>query len=219
MKKNLLKIPTEIVAKLETIKGGEVVAGCAVMFRANILTTGQLKHLGIMLTNEGLEVPATVVPPASQGKFSRKNLEGLEIKRDDLPKETHYRSVEVPNWGNSYKGTHKVDFPYEKYPRDFDPPRELAISIKCQNTKLGLQGYVIAFKVNEILEKTSKNFKNRLLENLNLLQENVGACGVAPADAALTDYMKTLHVSWELLPHGTREDVIARIFRRQIAVA
>lgn len=210
MKKNLRKIPKEIIAKLGTIKGGEVVAACAVMFSANILVAGQLKHLGIMLTNKGLEVLDTVVPPASQGKFSRKNLEGLEIKRNDLPKETHYRSVEAPNWGNY--GTHTVNFTCEKYPRDFDPPRELTISVKCQNTDPGLPGYVIAFKVNEILEKTNKHFYRRLFENLNLLQENVGACSVEPADATLTDYLKSLHVSWELLPPGTREDVIARIF-------
>lgn len=211
MKKNFRKIPAEIAAKLKTIKESEVVAGCAVMFKADVLSTGRLKHLGIILTNQGLEFPDTVVPPVSQGKSSRKNLEGLEIIRYDLPKETHYRSVEAPNWGNY--GTHTVDFPYEKYPRDFDPPRELAISVKCPNIAPGLPGYIIAFRVDEVLEKASKHFERRLFENLNLLQENVGVCGVEPADAVLTDYMKSLHVSWELLPPGTREDVIARIFR------
>lgn len=61
--------------------------------------------------------------------------------------------------------------------------------------------------------KTNKDFKDRLLENLNILQENVGACGIEPATMALSDYVKSLHVSWELLPPGTREDVIDRIFR------
>jgi len=210
MKKNFRKIPAEIVAKLKTIKTSDVVAGCAVMFRANILAAGQLKHLGIMLTNDGLKVPESVIPTASQGKFSRKNVEGLVIIRKDLPKETYYRSVEAPNWGNY--GTHTVDLPNEKYPRDFDPPRELAISVKCKNTEPGLPGYVIAFKVNEVLEKTSKQFNKRLFENLNLLQENVGACGIELADTALSDYMKSLHVSWQLLPPGSREDVVARIF-------
>jgi len=213
MKKNLRKIPAEIFAKLKTIKTDQVVAGCAVMFKPDALAAGQLKHLGVTLTPTGLEVPDFVIPLTSQGKFSTKNLEGEEIVRKDLPKETHYRSVETPNWGDSYKGTHTVDLPYEKYPRDFDPPRELAIFMTCENMKPGLPGYVIAFRVNDVLEKNKRSFKHRLFENLNLLQENVGTCGIEPADVALTDYMKSLHVSWELLPPGSREDVIARIFR------
>lgn len=219
MKKNLRKIPADIAAKLKTIKAEQIVAGCAVMFKPDALAAGQLKHLKVTLTAKGLDVPDFVMPLASQGKFSTKNLEGEEIIRKDLPKETHYRSVETPNWGNSYNGTHTVDLPYEKYPRDFNPPRELAISMTCDNVKPGLPGYVIAFRVNDVLEKNKRNFKNRLFENLNLLQENVWTCGIEPADVALTDYMKSLHVSWELLPPGSREDVIARIFRDRLPSA
>ncbi len=213
MKKNIRKIPAGLLTKLKTIKTNEIVAGCAVIFKANTLSDGQLKHLGITLTAKGLEVPPSVVPPASQGKFSTRNIEGEVIVRKDLPKETHYHSVETPNWGDSYNGTHTVDLPYDKYPREFNPPRELSISATCNDVRPSLPGYVIAFKVNETLDKTKNLFKDRLFENLNLLQENVGACGIEPANVALAEYMKSLNVSWELLPPGTRDDVIARIFR------
>jgi hypothetical protein len=46
-----------------------------------------------------------------------------------------------------------------------------------------------------------------------LLQENVGACGVAKAGSTFADYCKTLIVSWEILPPGTLDDAIARLYR------
>lgn len=131
MKKNLRKIPAEILGKLRTMKTNEIVAGCAVMYQAEVLLAGRLRHLGISIAPEGLVVPHSIVPPASQGKFSTRNIEGKVVIRKDLPKETHYNSIESPNWGDSSNGTHTVDLPYEKYPREFYPPRELEISITC----------------------------------------------------------------------------------------
>jgi len=40
MKKNLRKIPQEIYAKLRTIKGNEIVVGCAVKIRATLYRQG-----------------------------------------------------------------------------------------------------------------------------------------------------------------------------------
>ncbi len=46
------------------------------------------------------------------------------------------------------------------------------------------------------------DYADRFLFNLNLLQENVGAADVFPADAALADYLRSIYhtVGWELLP-------------------
>jgi hypothetical protein len=140
------------------------------------------------------------------------NVEGREIIRKDLPKETHYNSIESPNWGDSSNGTHVVDLPYEKYPRDFHPPRELEISMSCPDARPGLAVYVVAFKVQEVLDKTAKRFEGILFEDLNLLQENIGFCGVEAAEVALKDYIKSLRVSWEILPPGTVDQTIQRLF-------
>lgn len=212
MKKNLRKIPADVRTKLKTIKGNDIVVGCAVKFKSDNLAGGQLKHLGVILTPEGLQVPANAVPPAIQGKYSAQNVNGVEIVRKDLPKETHYNSVETPNWGDSYNGTHTVDLPYEKYPREFHPPRELEISMTCKDLLPNASSYIISFQVKEVLNKTAKDFEQQLFENLNLLQENVGACGVQAADMPMADYMKSLHVSWEILPPGTLDDTLARLF-------
>jgi hypothetical protein len=212
-KKNLNKVPKDIYRKIEALKTDELIAGCAVKFKAQDLEEGKLKHLGIILTAEGLQIPNSVVPLGNQGKYSERNIDGFEVVRKDLPKETHYNSIESPNWGDSYNGTHTVDLPYKKYPRDFYPPRELEILMASKDIRPGLPTYVIAFQVQEVLDKKDKDFNNHLLENLNLLQENVSACGVEAAEMPFADYAKSLHVSWEILPPGTLDDTIERVFR------
>ena len=206
-------MPESFRTKLKVIKGNEVVAGCAVKFKAADLAAGRLKHLGITLDPDGLKVPPSSVPPRNQGKYSTWNVEGREIVRKDLPKETHYTSVETPNWGDSSNGTHTVDLPYEKYPREFLPPRELEILTNCHDARPGLDVYVIAFRVQEVLDKMATGFEKLLFEDLNLLQENIGFCGVEAAEMALRDYIKTLRVSWEILPPGTIEQTIQRLFQ------
>jgi hypothetical protein len=99
MKKNLRRIPQDIYAKLKTIKGNEIMVGCAVKFKADALLSGSLKHLGISLTPQGVQFPPAIIPPKEQGKYSAYNIEGIEIIRKDLPKETHYI------WTDINKGT------------------------------------------------------------------------------------------------------------------
>lgn len=213
MKKNLRKIPADILAKLKSLGCNEVVVGCAIKFKSTDLAAGCLAHVGITLTEAGLQIAHSVVlPPASQGRYSKQNIEGEIIVRKDLPMITDTRAVESPNWGDSYNGTHTVYLPFKRYPRNFRPPRELTISVDCKDARAGLSHYILAFRVDEILSTNHADFKILLFENLNLLQENVGTCGVQKASESLADYAKSLHVSWEILPPGTRDEAIARIF-------
>jgi len=83
----------------------------------------------------------------------------------------------------------------------------------CNDIAPGLPAYIIAFQVHEVFDKKDNNFNDHLLENLNLLQESVGACGVEPASMALAEYVKSLNVSWEILPPGTLGETMERVFR------
>jgi hypothetical protein len=217
MKKNLRKIPNDINEKIKSIKGDEIVVGCAVKFKIDTIASGKLKHLGIEITPEGLRIPKSLIPSEDQGKFSSYNINGIEIVRKDLPKETHYNSIESPNWGDSYNGTHTVNLPYKKYPREFHSPRELEIIMDCKDIRPNLPNYVIAFRINEVISKKSSEFQDILFEDLNLLQENIGSCGIEPADVPLAEYVKSLQVSWEILPPGTIEETVARIFHGRIS--
>lgn len=212
-KKNIHKIPKDLQKKIDQIKVNEIVAGCVVKFKAIDIREGKLDHLGISLSDSGLIVPSYIIPSVDQGKYSERNINGFELVRKDLPKETHYNSIESPNWGDSYNGTHTVNLPYQKYRRDFQPPRELEIIISCKDIQAGLPSYIISFRVQEILNKNSEGFKDSLFENLNLLQENVGAIGVEAANLSISDYAKSLNVSWEILPSGSLNETLQRVFR------
>ena len=216
MKRNLRKIPDHILAKLKDMDRDEIVVGCAVKFKATDLSAGLLYHLGIVLSEKGLQALPSFLPPANRGRYSNQNIEGEEIVRRDLPKETNYNAVESPNWGDWSNGAHTVHLPFERYPREFRPPRELTIAISCKDSRPNLPAYIIAFRVEEVLSKKQNDFRETLFENLNLLQENVGACGVEPADVSLSDYAKSLHVSWEILPPGTRDEAIDRLFKGRV---
>ena len=218
MKKNIRKIPKEILIKLQQIKTDDIVAACSAKFKASELMAGLLSHLNIELTSEGLKAPSLIIPPSGRGKYSRINVDGEIIIRRDLPLETHYHTVEAPNWGDPTNGYHDVDLPYAAYPKEFNPPREIDIQIHPMSTTPGLSKYIISFRVNDILRKGSKKFKEHLLENLNLLQENIGSCGIEESSTSLDKYIKSLHLSWEILPPGTREEAIERLFHnRQVS--
>lgn len=211
MKKNIRRIPASVTAKLQTIADNSIVVGCAKKFSAQAIQSGLLTPLGISLTPTGLIVPPEIVPPSSQGKYSDRNVNGEVVVRKDLPKETKYRSMEVPSWG-SYR-THTITVRYEAYPREFHPPRELAIKMVCANPAPHLTEYVVSFQVDEVLDKTARDFEERLLEDLNLLQESIGTCGVQASGVSLANYAQTLNVSWDVLPPGTKDAALQRLFR------
>lgn len=213
MKRNLRKIPDDILEKVKTLPSDELVVGCAIKFKALDLSSGRLEHLGITLSSNGLKVPPSTLPSEDSGKYSKLNIEGEEIVRKDLPKEMFYNMIESPNWGSPYNGTHTTYLPYERYVRDFRPPRELSIEMSCMDKRPALPAYIINFRIDEVISRKQKNFKKTLFENLNLLQENIGACGVEPSSVSLSDYAKSLHVSWEIFPPGTRDEAIKRLFR------
>lgn len=211
-KKNFRKVPQKILTKLNNIQSQEVVVGCLKKFSSEEINDGVLSHLNITLTPEGLITPENIIPLASQGKHSAWNVNGREIIRKDLPKETYYNYIESPNWGDSYYGTHTVAMPGERYPREFVAPRNSAIEIEAANSSPGLFHYVIKFQISEILSRQSDQFNDRLFDCLNILQENIGDSGVKSAEATLQDYLQSLQVTWDILPPGTAEEAINRIF-------
>ncbi len=211
-KKNIRKVPQKILSKLNVIAGPHIVVGCVKRINRESIENGQYSHLGIELNEDRLSFQQSISTSPDQGKHSYWNVNGREIVRKDLPKETHYNLVDTPNYGDSYKGTHTVSLPYKKYPRDFIAPRNTTINIECSDTSNNLTHYIIKFELSEVLDRDSKEFDDRLFDCLNLLQENIGDCGIEQAGITLYDYIQTLHVAWDILPPGTIEEAIDRIF-------
>ncbi len=212
MKKHINKIPNHVTAKLKTLEATDIVAACSVKYLASAIRKGTLRHLGIRLSPNGLVVPESILPPATQGRYSDRNVNGEEVVRRDLPMLTKYVSVETPNWGDWYYGSHEVDLPHRYYQRQFIPPMEAEILMHSPERSAGLKAYIISFRINQVLRKGTRGFKKKLFNALNLLQENTGACEVEAADVPLEKYAKSLHVAWEILPPGTKNEAIIRLF-------
>ena len=215
-KKNFRKIPLLITNQLRRLGERYIVVGCSHKFTGDEISSGKLKHLGIEIVNEQLTFEKSIIPPETSGKFSDRNINGYVIVRKDLPKQTLYNTIESPNWGDSYYGTHTVNLPYQAYPRDFQAPGLSEIKVSTPPQTAGQNQYVIIFEVDQVLDTKSPSFKKDLLNAINILQENVGYCGVQKAGADTSDYLKSLTVSWEILPPGTKEEVVARIFGKRI---
>lgn len=210
-KKNLIKIPPNIFNKLKSIDSQYIVVGILKTFTKDYIVEGNLEHLDIYIDDGNLKIPNEIMPLDCQGKYSDKNINGYEIVRDDLPKETHYRTMEVPSYG-SYYLTHTVNMPYEMYPRESVAPRLSTMKIECKNVSANQDKFAIKFEINEVLDKESETFEEDLLFCLNLMQENIYACSIFPSGSTYEDYIKTTQLSWEFLPPGVREDDIKRIF-------
>jgi hypothetical protein len=215
MPNNFRKLPPSIKKRLDRIDGQYVVAGCSRSFSSEEISSGKLKHLGINLTENGLIFPTSIIPPSTGGKYSDWNVNGHEVIRKDLPKETRYHTVQSPNWGDSSNGTHPVDLPHEAYPRDSYAPSLSEIKISSTSTESGQAHYTLVFELDRVIDRKGKAFEDDLLEAINVLQENLGTCGVQKAGAKIEDYLKSLTVSWEVLPPGTKEEAVARVFSRR----
>ena len=212
MKKNIRKIPKSILAKLSKIDATEIEACCSVEIHMDRILAGEFGHLGILIEDGELVFPDKKVPESTQGKFSRWNVEGKECKRKDLPKETFYTHVELPNWGDYSKGTHTVSVPRERYPVDFLPPRKVALRIELLNEGSSSDIYLFRFVASEVLSRKDPRFHDRLFGSLNLLQENLGGCDVARSGLSQEEYLATHRIAWEILPPGNKGEVMVRLF-------
>ena len=134
-KRNLNKVPKDIRSKLDKISSQQIVAGCAKTFSSKALKEGAFSHLGIKLDEEGLHIPESMVPPIQRGKYSRRNSQGQEVVRKDLPMETYSVTFDAPNFGDSSKGTHDVTWTKERYIREFIAPTLAQIKMESRVVK------------------------------------------------------------------------------------
>jgi len=210
MKKNFRKTPNSILIKVKNIQNDDVVIfGVSSLYTIDIKNE-KYNHLSISIENENISFNETIIPDKKQGKHSNWNINGREIKRKDLPKETFYNYVEAPNWGDSSNGTHIVALPCERYPIEFIPPR--FSSIKVELLKILQNSFVFKFTLSEVLNKKDGNFKDRLFDCINLIQENIGVCDVSESGVTDEQYLLTHTISWEILPPGEKGIFINKLF-------
>lgn len=210
-KRNIRILPRAILDKVKGFSTNTCVSACVVKIPTDTIKSGRYRHLKIEWTQKGLKFEPRVVPIPEMGKYSHRNVYGLILVRKDLGLMDDSVSFESPNYGDWGKGSHTTEFWYKKYQRDVVGPKLLEIHVEHLGEDVRATAQTFKFTVDEILQKTKRNFRDLLLTNLNLLQENTGNYDVFPTDAPIEEYLNTLYVNWELLPPGEREGNLNRI--------
>ncbi len=173
---------------------------------------GLYSHINLFVGQDGPIFPHFVIPLAETGRFSRRNVEGREVVRKDLPKVARSFSWEVPNWGDWSKGSHNCSFTRMVYVREFIGPRELQLRTELIGEELSEEKtFLFRFTVDEVLDKTAPSFNEDLFNYVNILQENTGIADIYPISADVKDYLKTEAVDWEILPLS--EDLLPRVIK------
>ncbi|RPI19488.1 MAG: hypothetical protein EHM58_01380 [Ignavibacteriae bacterium] len=214
--KNFRRIPNNINVKVGNLQTNDLTVSCSKSIPANDIRNGVYEHIGIRFDSvDELEIDQPeFVPAAENGRYSLKNAQGYEIIHAELPKVTRTFSWDVPNWGDSWNGTHEVSIDRQVYQRTWMPPKLVSLQIEMLNFNNQNNRYTFRFVLREVLNRTDSAFLDDLSFNLNLLQENVGAVDVYPSTATRADYIATLAVNWEILPPGNRDEIINTIIGR-----
>jgi hypothetical protein len=201
-------------AKITGLDVDDVIVACAK--RINRSDLGNYAHLNIRLENGRFISPPPTVPAETLGRYCSINVNGHEKVRRDLPMTTKTYSVEAPNWGGY--GTHDVYWTRVVYQRDLIPPKELTISV--QLLAEDVDTITVKFAVDQVLSRTAADFDDDLLYNLNILQEVLGATNVFRSEATTAEFLRTVHVDWEILPAGRGVDeVLAEMLQNKRPVS
>lgn len=211
-KKNLLKVPPEIIARIKAFGQDDVVVACAKLVRNDEVQRYIALHL--RLDGDTIVAPEPFLPNPKAGRYSHTNVEGKEVIRKDLPMYMKSFPIEAPSWNSS--STHTIWFDRMVYQRDWIAPKGVLLHLTIAEHRDGAS--VVKFAVDEVISRNTANFEQELLFNLNILQENVGTVDVFPSAATLAEYASTVRVDWELLPPGTSVDQIIASMKRHGAV-
>ncbi len=213
-KKSYCKLPEAILNKLEEYEGIPLKVAATRYVPQEQIREGHLSPLEIHFDPaQVLHIPSEpIMPPASNGVWARRNIEGWVILRKDLPKVSRYFSVEVPNFGDYSRGTHEMGQYRECYQRELIGPLEASISTSLIENPSGGEPIQLAFSMDYVFEPHDPDFNRQLFMGINLLQETAGCADIIRADATMEDLIKQRSVSWEIFPPGTSEvEIIRRI--------
>ncbi|MEU1297951.1 hypothetical protein ABZ439_36760 [Streptomyces sp. NPDC005840] len=212
--KSFRKIPESVRSKVANLPSDEYQVGVLRSYPVSDLEAGLLAHLEVSAQGGIAVVPQTSLPPAEQGRFSKWNLTGRIVRRTDLPKVDRSWGFETPNFGDWSKGSHTITFTRQAYQIEHLHGHQIVIAM--EEVSSHDKQVTIAFRVDHILNRTAADHDADLLFTLCLLQENVGAVDVVASTTSTGEWARTMALTWEFLPVGTREtdSVIGELTRR-----
>jgi hypothetical protein len=152
--RNLNRIPAHVAVSLAEIHTERVlVAATKTVKRSEIPTV--YGHLAFP-TTQG-EVTQTS-PQIDMGKWSKRNQNGWEVVRTDLPKTSKTSYWETPNYGDASRfGTHLHYIVREVYQREFHEPQHYLILIEMLESGRGDEA-LYKFSLDQSLDRTHRQF-------------------------------------------------------------
>lgn len=157
------------------------------------------------LTRLGFSFPfqtgENLLPSADFGTSCRRNAEGYDIIRRDLPKETRTRQI---SW--RWKEFHGqdvvekegiVDRPYQRYPREHIPAYSQELTTYISSTD-------IEFVASGPFEIQAAGAQAALLNTIRMFVEIFGTCEVASSFDLSRSFPHRRQLNWVVLPPGRR---------------
>ena len=204
-----VRLSKAIRSELDCIPGDRVVV--AAVMAVSMADIDSYAALALRAEDDRIKTGDPVLPPPTLGIHARRNLDGWDEKRTDLPKERRTVSSWVPSWNSgSY---HLVFREIDAYPIERHPPRLLTISATVLEPLV--EGALVRFRVDQPLLRESESFARDLQFNLRLLREAAGNANVFDADLSDDQFARIQQVDWELLPAGSTERVLAQLEARK----
>jgi len=204
-KKNLMKLPEEILEKLKSIEDDYIVVGTAKEITEAEIKSGLYQHLGLEFIDGEIQFHQNILPNIKIGRYSNYNINGRTFPLRDLPKIDKTFTNELPIFGDWSKGSNTVSWTRKVWQTERWLPKFLRINVEL--LKKENQIYTFKFTVNIILNKKSENINKDLLFCCNVIKENTGKYDIFKADAPNDEYLNSLIVGWELLPVGKQESL------------
>jgi hypothetical protein len=207
-RRRLRKVPLFIEARLASI-GNEFHVAVAKRISITDIQAGLYAHVGVLWKNGQVEVQNAPVLPPEYGRFARLNVEGRVIVRKDLPKVDknitfiNPRLFGIPGNSCTITQTRRV-FQREHLPAS-------RFQLEAAILLVGDDSCIFRFNIRRVFSSSEPNIGRELLFSLNLLHEAVGSFNVFASTASAQEYLSTIHVQWEILPAGERENNICLI--------
>lgn len=207
-KRSFNKIPPHLQKQLDALDGKAFNIYAVLKLQKG----DELPNLpGLDLSELDNTVPDEVLPDPAKGTWARRNVEGWEIPRKDLPKYTKSFSHESPNFGDWSLGSHEVTVEREVYHKDIFPG--YGTTIKIAELKRDENSITLSFQLDRVFDSVP-NEARELLFAINIFQESVGRTDIKPTDVPASSFASTLQVDWEILPVGDKEEAIKQVKAR-----
>lgn len=184
-------------------------------YSLSALASGVLAHLQITADGESVSHETGVVPAATNGRWSRYNLEGKVVVRKDLPKvEKEFGGWTVPNFGDWGRGSHVHYATRKVFQREIWHGKQYPILIDVQGTADGRA--TLGFRVDCLFDRTALEERDLHLA-VSLLRENLhSGPTITSSELSTADWLDDQQVSWEFLPKGELSfDRVVTRFRRK----